>query len=121
MKTTRLIFGIISILLSLMILLQSCATGFVNAINESNDMGGTAGMFIALFIIIAGIVAIICRKGAIGSIIAGIIYGISGLIGLGNDAVYKDLEIWGWLFVLYALFFIISGFIQRRKTKQVLK
>lgn len=116
MKTARLIIGIITFLLSIIILFQSCAAGMVNAIQSNhNDFGGSAGVLVALVSIIAGIIAIVCRNGAKGSIVAGAFYAFGGLIGISNAKVYADLKVWGILFIIFAIFFIFSGVKQKKQ------
>lgn len=114
MKTARLILGIITVVLFIVILFQSCATGAVNAINNSNDIGGTAGLFVAFLSLIAGIIAIATRSSSIGAFVAGGFYIVSGFIGTTNAKVYTDLEIWGFLFLLFGTFFVYSGIKQRK-------
>ena len=50
-KTMRLVVGIISIVLSLVVLFQSCAAGIGNALSDNGESGGIGGvfLFIAMF------------------------------------------------------------------------
>lgn len=113
MKNARLIIGIVSFILFFIILFQSCAAGFVNSVNASSDAGGSVGLVVAFMVIIA----IVCRKNATGSIVAGVVYGLSGLLGVANSDVYKDLSIWGGLFIIFAIFYIFSGIKQKKSDK----
>lgn len=113
MKTARLIFGIITVVLFIIILFQSCAAGAVNSLTHSNDIGGTAGFIVAFLSLIAGIIAIATRSSASGVLTAGGFYVVSGLIGIKNAQVYTDLEIWGILFLAGGVFFVYSGIRQR--------
>lgn len=115
MKAARLIIGIITFFLSLIILFQSCAAGVVNSMKSNTDAGGSAGMFVALISIISGIIAIVCRNSAKGSIVAGAFYAFGGLIGVTNAKVYTDLKIWGILFFIFAVFYIYSGIKQKKQ------
>ena len=54
----RLVVGIILFVLSMFILFQSCATGLVNALEESSDVGGTAGILVVILMISTGVIAI---------------------------------------------------------------
>lgn len=109
MKTARLIIGIVSFVLFFIILFQSCAAGMVNSMSNSANTDGTSGIFVGIIVIVAGIIAIVMRKSGKGSIVSGIFYGLAGIVGYCNSEVYKDLAIWGGLFIIFALFFIISG------------
>ena len=117
MKNARLIIGIVSFILFFIILFQSCAAGVVNSVTASSDAGGSAGLIVAFMVVIAGIIAIVCRKNATGSIVAGVVYGLSGLVGVATSDVYTDLSIWGGLFIIFAIFYIFSGIKQKKSDK----
>ena len=65
MKTWRLISGILSIVLSLVILLQSCAVGMLEAMGADGS-DSASGLLVALLLVAAGIVAIVIRNGSRG-------------------------------------------------------
>lgn len=109
MKTAKLIIGIISIVLFFIIMLQSCATGFVNAVESNNDSGGSAGLLVAILMLVAGIVGIVTRKSKGGGITAGVFYILAALLALPNSAVYKDLMVWGVASIGFGLLFIIGS------------
>lgn len=88
--------------------------------NQTEDIGGTAGVFTALTSLIAGIVAIVMRSSAKGTIAAGVLYGIASLIGGGNSDVYGDLAIWSGLLFIFAVYFIVSGYKQNKREKKAL-
>lgn len=46
--TCRLVIGIVSIVLCIVVLLQSCAVGMVNLFEDSGSASGTAGMILAV-------------------------------------------------------------------------
>ena len=66
--TMRLIIGIFSILLSVMVGLQSCAAGVGEALANSDSNGGGAGMILGFFMLAAGIITIATRKSKGGTI-----------------------------------------------------
>lgn len=70
MKTSKLVVGIISIVLCFLVGLQSCAAGLGNALENNGEIGGTAGLILALSLLIAGIVAICTRNGGKGGYLA---------------------------------------------------
>lgn len=63
MKTTKLVIGIISFLMALLVMFQSCFAGLSNAMEANGEVGGTAGVMLAIFVIVAGIIAIATRNG----------------------------------------------------------
>ena len=108
MKTAKLIIGIASILLTFVILFQSCAASVGDALkNEGGTSGGT-GVFVAILMLIAGIVAITARKSKGGGIVCAFFYAIAGIIGLAAHGIYKDLIVWGVLCLIFAVIFLIA-------------
>lgn len=102
MKIWRLVAGILSIVLSLIVLLQSCAAGVSNALSENGEVSGSAGFLVAIAMIAGGIVSIVVRKsvGKGGSIALIVIFGLAALIGFANYGSYSDLAIWsGWCLI----------------------
>lgn len=114
MKTSRLVIGIISIVLFLLIIFQSCAVGTANTFEGNGEVSGSAGFLLALCMLIAGIVGIVTRKkGKGGPITAGCFYLVGGLIGIANIGSYADLQIWSILSFIFAAIFIIGAIRQK--------
>lgn len=63
MKTTKLVLGIISIILFVFVTLQSCAAGVANTLENNGEVSGSAGLILAFCLLIAGIVGIATRNG----------------------------------------------------------
>ena len=83
MKVTRLVIGIISFVMALIVTFQSCFAGLGNAMEDNGEVGGSAGVVLAVFAIVAGIIAIVTRKGeGKGPFVAGGFYLAGGIIGL---------------------------------------
>ena len=115
-STGRLIVGIIFIVLSAMVLFQSCAAGMVNALEGGNGSDGLIGTFTGLLMIIIGIISIVTRKTgnpkipmALALIL--LIYGF--LIGYVYNGIFKDLKYYGWLMVICS--FVLSARYRRLK------
>lgn len=113
MKTSRLVIGILSIVLFLIISLQSCAVGLSNTLESNGETSGSSGFVLALCLLVAGIVGVATRKSKIGSIVAGCFYAFGGIIGIINVGSYKDLQIWSILSFIFAATFIITGILQK--------
>ena len=45
MKTWKLVSGILSIVLFIMVAFQSCAVGIGNTLGETGEVGGSAGIY----------------------------------------------------------------------------
>lgn len=97
LSTFRLVAGIITIVLSVLVTFQSCAAGLSNALEENGESGGSAGVLLAVCFLVAGIVGIVTRKstGAGGAFTSAGFYIVGGLIGLICAGSYADLVIWG--------------------------
>ena len=101
MKTWKLVSGILSVVLSLVVMFQSCAAGIVNTMSENGQVSGLAGVIVAIMMLAGGIVSIVTRKGGKGGSIALIVvFGIATLLGYGLAGNFSDLNIWAtWCLV----------------------
>lgn len=84
MKTAKLVIGIISMVLFVLVAFQSCAAGLGNALADNGEVSGTSGMLLAFCMLIAGIVGVATRKSKGGGIVAGVFYLLGGLLGIVN-------------------------------------
>lgn len=117
MKTTKLIAGILMILISIFIVLQSMLAGITNSIENKGNVSGSFGVMIALAYFIAGLVYITTRKmeGLGGDIAGAVILILFGLLGLfGTDNVFADLAVWIWLGIIIGAGFLIWHIIKNR-------
>lgn len=113
MKVWKLVSGILSIVLSVFVVLQSGAAGMVNAMEGNGEVSGTAGILVAVMLLVGGIVSIASRKGGKGGNIAVLIlYGLGSLVGFTMAGSYSDLRIWaGWCLIcaLLAVVALVKG------------
>lgn len=110
MKTWKLVSGILSIVLCLFVLFQSCAAGLSNTMQGNGELGGTAGLIVAIMLLAGGIVSIATRKssGKGGNIALIVLFGIGALFGFTLAGSYGDLVIWAFWCLICAVFAIIS-------------
>ncbi len=113
----RLIIGIISIVLFILILFQSCAAGMSNALQDNDATSGTSGFVLAIMMLIAGIVGIATRNSNshVTTMVPGGFYWLGALFTIGTGSTYGDLPIWGGLSFIFGLVFIAAGI----KTKKI--
>ncbi|MCM1505744.1 MAG: hypothetical protein NC177_01215 [Ruminococcus flavefaciens] len=104
MKTTKLVLGILTIIISCFVLFQSCAAGAANALSDNGESSGTAGALVSLLMLSGGITMIASRKNTTkgGSVAGVIIFGLSALIGFTSaGSLFKDLLVWAvWCLIL---------------------
>ncbi|MFQ6880550.1 MAG: hypothetical protein ACLRS1_12275 [Oscillospiraceae bacterium] len=99
MKTWKLVSGIISIVMFVIVSFQSCAAGIVNTMEANGEAGGSAGIIVAIMLLVGGIVSIATRSsdGKGGNIALIVLFGIAALFGFTMAGGYSDLYIWaGW-------------------------
>ena len=96
MKVWKLVSGILSIVMFLIVSFQSCAAGISNTLSDNGEVGGSAGVLVAIFLLAGGIVSIATRnsKGKGGNIALIILFGLATIIGLALAGSYLDLKIW---------------------------
>ncbi len=120
MKTWKLVAGILSIILFVVIEVQSCAAGVVNTLEENGGTSGSVGSICGILMLVGGIVSIATRKaeGKGGNVAVFIIYGLAAVIGFAGYGNYSDLIVWSvWAAINALLAFI--GILSSKKVPQV--
>jgi|LGOV01.1.fsa_nt_gb hypothetical protein len=120
MKTAKIIVNVFSLVFFFIIILQSCATGLVNAWNgNEGDSSGAGGAMLALFILVAGIVGLATRKNEKSSIAVGILYLIAAIIGFSSLGTFGDLVIWASLSLIFACLYFASFVLHKKSLNKV--
>lgn len=116
--TCKLIIGIISIALFILIVFQSCAAGLGNAMSGSDEASGTFGIMVAFLMLIAGIVGVITRdsdkKG--GAITCFVFYWICFFFSRIGSGSFSDLRIWGILAYAFGCVHLFSVMQTKKST-----
>ena len=120
MKVWKLVSGILSMILFVLVAFQSCAAGVSNALEANGEVSGSAGIIVAILMLAGGLVSVVTRKSEKkgGNIALIILFGLAALIGFTNYGSYSDLAIWsGWCLInaILAIVAIITG---KKKTKE---
>lgn len=112
MKTTKLVLGILTIIISCFVLFQSCAAGVANTLEENGESSGSGGAFVA-FLMLAGAITMISGRKSTGkgpSIAGVVIFLIAALIAFTSaGSVFKDLIVWGVLCLILAAINLIAA------------
>ena len=110
MKTWKLVSGILSTVLFLVVAFQSCAAGIVDAIEGAGGTSGAAGILLGILMLSGGIVSIATRnsikKG--GDIALIILFGLAALFGFAGYGNYSDLVIWSFWCLICADLALVS-------------
>lgn len=117
MKTWKLVSGILSIVLFVLVSFQSCAAGMANTLADNGESGGSGGIILAILMLAGGIVSIATRKGSKGGNIALIVlFGLAALVGFALAGSYADLNIWAAWCLICAILAVIS-LVKDKKTE----
>lgn len=110
MKTWKLISGILSIVLFIVVAFQSCAAGIGNALSENGESSGSGGIMVAIMMLSGGIVSIATRKGEGkgGNIALIVLFGIGALVGFALAGSFTDLNIWAAWCLINAVLAVIA-------------
>ena len=110
MKTWKLVAGILSIILFVVIMVQSCAAGAVNALEENGGSSGSVGAICGILVLTGGIVSVATRKseGKGGNIALIILFGLAAVIGFAGHGNYWDMVIWSICGPVNALLALIA-------------
>lgn len=112
MKTWKLVAGILSMVLFVVVAFQSCAAGVANSLSDNGEVSGSAGIMVAVLMLAGGIVSVAKRKSRKngGNVALVILFGLAALMGFTNYGSYSDLAIWSGWCLINAVFAIISIF-----------
>ena len=118
MKVWKLVSGILSIVLFMVIEFQSCAAGVVNTLEDNGGSSGSVGFICGFLILAGGIVSIVSRKstGKGGNITLIVLFGLAALIGFVGYGNYSDLAIWSFWALINAVLALVSLF-KKKKNK----
>lgn len=111
MRVWKLVSGILSIVLSFVVLSQSRTLFVLGAFVGDDGTSALAGILVGIMMLVGGIVSIVCRKaGKGGNIAIGILYGIGAFIGIMLAGVFGDLKVYSfWCFVCMILAIISAS------------
>lgn len=111
MRVWKLVSGILSIILFVIVMFQSCAAGLANTISNNKELSGSAGIIVSIMMLSGGIVSIATRnsKGKGANIALIVLFGIGALTGLSqNPTIFKDLLVWGGWCAINAALALVS-------------
>lgn len=110
MKTWKLVSGILSMVLFVLVAFQSCAAGVANTLTENGESSGSAGIIVAIVMLSGGIVSVATRnsKGKGGNIALIVLFGLGALLGFAMAGSFTDLNIWAAWCLINAVVAVIA-------------
>lgn len=116
MKTIKLILGILSGVLFIIIMLQLCAMTVGDALVENGGASGIGGIMLSFCVLIGGVVGAAARNSRAGAIVAAVFYLIGAFFGFVADGGVV-LNVWAVLSAALGVFFIISAVVMKTQKK----
>lgn len=110
MKIWKLVSGILSMILFILVAFQSCAAGMVNALENNGGSSGSVGILVGILMLAGGIVSVSTRKsqGNGGNIALIILFGLAALMGFAGYGNYSDLVVWAFWCLINAILAIVA-------------
>ncbi len=110
MKTWKLVSGILSMILFILVTFQSCAAGMVNALENNGGTSGSVGILVAILMLSGGIVSVATRKSQKkgGNIALIVLFGLAALMGFTGYGNYSDLVIWASWCLINAVLALVA-------------
>lgn len=109
--TAKLVLGIISMVLFILVSFQSCAAGLGNALSDNGEVSGSIGFLVALNLLISGIIAVAARKSVKKApmIIAAVLLWLNYFFAKMFGGTYSDLVVWGFLSFAFGVVYLFSA------------
>lgn len=109
--TARLIIGIISLVLFVLVAFQSCAAGIGNVLFSNGEMSGTFGFLVALNLLFTGIIAVVAHNSTsrVPWLIAAVLLWFNYFIAKMFRGSFTDLVIWGFVSFVIGTFYMFSA------------
>lgn len=117
MKIWKLVSGLLSIVFSVLVFFQSAIAGLGNALENNDEVSGTAGLIVSIVLLVVGILSIVIRnsnsKG--GNIAIIILCAIAALVGFTSAGSYSDLTMWSGWCTIQLITAVIALFVGRKR------
>lgn len=116
LQVFKLVIGICSLVLSIVIIFQSCTAGVANVLASTNSSSGSMGAFLGFSWIVAGIISIAAKKSIGGSYTAAGFYLLAGIVGMTDIGIFADLLIWSILSLAFGGICLLSAVFRKGET-----
>ena len=109
MKVTKLLTGGVLVIMSIIVVIQFKFDSFIQALLGYADLGATASILLAIALLVAGAIYIICHSSTsiVPPIISFIILLLGGIMGIFNATRFPGLMLWSWAAIAIGLIMAI--------------
>jgi len=109
--TAKLVLGILSMVLFIVVTFQSCAAGLGNALSNNGEASGAFGFLVAINLLVSGIIAVAARKSVKKApmIIATILLWLNYFFAKMFGGSFGDLTVWGFLSFAFGVIYLFSA------------
>lgn len=109
--TAKLVLGILSMVLFIVVTFQSCAAGLGNALSNNGEASGAFGFLVAINLLVSGIIAVAARKSVKKTpmIIAAILLWLNYFFAKMFGGSFSDLTVWGFLSFAFGVVYLFSA------------
>lgn len=109
MKVTKLLTGGVLVIMSIIVVIQFKFDSFIQALLGYADLGATASILLAIALLVAGAIYIICHSSTsiVPPIISFIILLLGGIMGIFNATRFPGLMFWSWAAIAIGLIMAI--------------
>ena len=110
LATWKLVSGILSMILFIVVSFQSCAAGAYNALSNNGESSGSGGIILAILMLSGGIVSVATRKSERngGNIALIVLFGLASFFGFVLAGSFTDLNIWAFWCLVNAVLAIVA-------------
>ncbi|MDE6883620.1 MAG: hypothetical protein K2P48_10940 [Lachnospiraceae bacterium] len=110
MATWKLVSGILSMILFIVVSFQSCAAGAYNALSNNGESSGSGGIILAILMLSGGIVSVATRKSERngGNIALIVLFGLASFFGFVLAGSFTDLNIWAFWCLVNVVLAIVA-------------
>lgn len=113
------ITGVMSIVIAILCINQSTLVSRLFAITQASDLGGIAGILMAVLLIFTGVLAICLREfdSEWGPLTCMAICLVASYIGAALNTAYKDILAWSLFIMLFSFVYLGIGIFIKTRTQ----
>lgn len=115
METSKTVIGFVTLLITVVVFLQSCAASTTRIAEIDVADSSRVGMVVALLLLVAGLEAISSGKNKGRTLFGAVLYVFAGALALTARSVYGYLVLWGVVSLIFALVLFCAVAVYRKE------